>query len=82
MRCVFTSIRKSHSSLPQLVTEEYSDGKYLIQEVEVQTEWISLKNYSVENGASKGSRDGKMCQYCGKEIDLEKHDWVIREYKV
>ncbi len=32
-------------------------------------------------GASLSLLEGKKCSYCGNEIDLEKHDWVIREYK-
>ena len=31
-------------------------------------------------GASISLLEGKTCSYCGTEIDLEKHDWVIREY--
>ena len=33
-------------------------------------------------GASMSLLEGKRCSYCETEIDLEKHDWVIREYKV
>ncbi|MBO4705493.1 MAG: hypothetical protein J5647_07140 [Spirochaetaceae bacterium] len=32
-------------------------------------------------GASLSLLEGKKCKYCGNEIELEKHDWVIREYK-
>ena len=31
-------------------------------------------------GASISLLEGKKCSYCGGEIDLEKYDWVIREY--
>jgi rRNA maturation endonuclease Nob1 len=104
--------------------------------IDIQTEYISLKNYSVEKGlqkarveaeiklvsydgvkcsvknetvnilftkssacktqvvcapsllrckgcgASLSLLEGKKCKYCGQEMDLEQHDWVIREFKV
>ncbi|MBO4385516.1 MAG: hypothetical protein J5817_00695, partial [Treponema sp.] len=31
-------------------------------------------------GASLSFLEGKKCKFCGKEMDLENHDWVIREY--
>ena len=33
-------------------------------------------------GTSLSLLEGKKCAYCGKDMDLEKHDWVIREYEV
>ncbi|MBR6297371.1 MAG: hypothetical protein IKR40_12940 [Treponema sp.] len=32
-------------------------------------------------GASLSLLEGKRCRYCDTEIDLEKSDWVIREYR-
>jgi len=31
-------------------------------------------------GASLSLMDGKKCAYCGHELDMRKHDWVIIEY--
>ncbi|MBQ5760052.1 MAG: phage holin family protein [Schwartzia sp.] len=33
-------------------------------------------------GASVSLLDGRFCQYCGTEIDLEKYDWAIKELKI
>jgi len=33
-------------------------------------------------GASLDLLKGKKCAYCGHEVELEKHDWVITGYKV
>lgn len=33
-------------------------------------------------GTSLSLLEGKKCAYCGRDMDLEKHDWVIRDYQV
>jgi len=33
-------------------------------------------------GGSLSLMEGKVCSYCGHELDLKKYDWVISEYKV
>ncbi|MDO5033727.1 MAG: zinc ribbon domain-containing protein [Eubacteriales bacterium] len=32
-------------------------------------------------GSSLSLMEGKTCQYCGHELDLRAHDWVITDYK-
>ncbi|MDO4203647.1 MAG: hypothetical protein Q4D07_03985 [Selenomonadaceae bacterium] len=33
-------------------------------------------------GASVSLLDGRYCQYCGREIDIEKYDWAIKELAI
>lgn len=33
-------------------------------------------------GASLTLMEGKVCSYCGNELDLKKFDWIITDYKV
>ena len=31
-------------------------------------------------GSSLSLLEGKICQYCGSELDMKEHDWVITKY--
>lgn len=32
-------------------------------------------------GASLSLMEGKSCEYCGRELDMKRHDWVITSYR-
>ena len=33
-------------------------------------------------GASLSLMEGKTCRFCGRELDLKRYDWVIKDYEI